>query len=56
MLEGKITVVTGASSGSGLGIARRFLEEGAKVVLLARGGELPPEKVAVDARDLSPDR
>ena len=38
-LEGKIAVVTGASSGSGLGIARRFVEEGATVVMLARGGE-----------------
>ena len=38
-LEGKVAVVTGASSGSGLGIARRFVEEGATVLLLARGGE-----------------
>jgi NAD(P)-dependent dehydrogenase (short-subunit alcohol dehydrogenase family) len=32
MLEGKIIVVTGASSGIGLGIARRFVQEGATVV------------------------
>ena len=38
-LDGKIAVITGASSGSGLGIARRFVEEGATVLLLARGGE-----------------
>jgi NAD(P)-dependent dehydrogenase (short-subunit alcohol dehydrogenase family) len=38
-LDGKIAVVSGASSGSGLGIARRFVEEGATVLLLARGGE-----------------
>ena len=38
-LEGKIAVVTGASAGSGLGIAARFAEEGASVCLLARDGE-----------------
>ncbi len=38
-LEGKIAVVTGGSSGSGLGVARRFVEEGATVLLLARGSE-----------------
>ena len=40
VLEGKIAAVApGASSGSGLGIARRFVEEGATTLLLARGGE-----------------
>lgn len=38
-LEGKVTVVTGATSGTGLGIARRFAAEGADVVMLARGAE-----------------
>lgn len=38
-LEGKVTVVTGASSGSGKAIARRFAAEGAEVVMLARGRE-----------------
>jgi meso-butanediol dehydrogenase / (S,S)-butanediol dehydrogenase / diacetyl reductase len=37
VLDGKVAAVTGASSGSGLGIAKRFLEEGASVMLLARG-------------------
>lgn len=32
LLENKIAVVTGAADGMGLGIVRRFLEEGAKVV------------------------
>ena len=49
-LEGKIAVVTGASSGSGLGIARRFVEEGATVLLLARGGE----RLERTAADLGP--
>jgi NAD(P)-dependent dehydrogenase (short-subunit alcohol dehydrogenase family) len=38
-LDGKVAVVTGASSGSGLGVAQRFHEEGATVVMLARGSE-----------------
>jgi len=36
-LEGNVAVVTGASSGSGVGIAKRFVEEGASVCMLARG-------------------
>ena len=32
-LEGKVAIVTGAASGFGAGIARRFAEEGAAVVL-----------------------
>jgi NAD(P)-dependent dehydrogenase (short-subunit alcohol dehydrogenase family) len=38
-LEGKVAVVTGASSGVGLGVAQRFIGEGAAVALLARGRE-----------------
>lgn len=38
-LAGKRVLVTGAARGIGLGIARRFLEEGARVVLLDRSGE-----------------
>ncbi len=49
-LEGKIAVVTGATSGSGLGIARRFVEEGATVLLLARGGD----RLERTATDLGP--
>ena len=32
-LENKIAVVTGAGSGIGRGVAKRFAEEGAKLVL-----------------------
>jgi NAD(P)-dependent dehydrogenase (short-subunit alcohol dehydrogenase family) len=38
-LDGKVAVVTGATSGSGRGIAKRFVEEGASVFMLARGRE-----------------
>lgn len=38
-LDGKVVVVSGASSGSGVGITRRFVAEGATVVMLARGQE-----------------
>lgn len=33
-LDGKIAIITGAGSGYGEGIAKKFIEEGAKVVLI----------------------
>ena len=39
MLEGKIAVITGATSGIGAATARRFVASGAKVALLGRSGE-----------------
>ena len=36
-LSGKLALVTGASRGIGMAIASRLLEEGAKVVITARG-------------------
>jgi NAD(P)-dependent dehydrogenase (short-subunit alcohol dehydrogenase family) len=38
-LQGKAALVTGASRGIGLGIARAFAREGASLFLCARGGE-----------------
>ena len=47
-LDGKVAVVTGSTSGSGRAIVRRFVEEGAHVVPLARG----PERLAEVAAEL----
>lgn len=45
-LDGKVAVVTGASTGSGRAIGERFLAAGASVVLLARGEERLAEVAA----------
>ena len=44
--EGKTAIVTGASRGIGLGIARRLVDEGARVVITARKKEALDEAVA----------
>ncbi|MEX0428098.1 SDR family oxidoreductase [Nocardioides sp. DS6] len=43
--EGRTAIVTGASRGIGLGIARRLVDEGAKVVITARKPEALAEAV-----------
>ena len=46
-LDGKVAVVTGASSGIGLAITRAYLDSGAKgVVAVFRRDEIPPELTA----------
>jgi NAD(P)-dependent dehydrogenase (short-subunit alcohol dehydrogenase family) len=45
----RVAVVTGAASGIGLGIARRFAADGRRVALLDRDGEAA-EKAAVELR------
>jgi NAD(P)-dependent dehydrogenase (short-subunit alcohol dehydrogenase family) len=42
-LSGKVVLLTGASRGIGAAAARRFAEAGARVVLLARNGDLVAE-------------
>ena len=52
-LEGKVAVVTGAGSGFGEGIAKKFVAEGAKVVIADRdavGGERVAQALGANAR------
>jgi NAD(P)-dependent dehydrogenase (short-subunit alcohol dehydrogenase family) len=46
-LTGKTAIVTGASRGIGLAIARRFTEEGAQVLIASRSA--PPEDMLTDS-------
>ena len=49
-LRGKRVLVTGGTSGIGLGTARRFLEESARVFVVGRN----PDKVAAALAELRP--
>ena len=58
---GKVVIITGAGTGIGAACARRFVQDGAAVVLAARragkleelAGTLPPERVLVHATDVA---
>ena len=46
LLENKVALVTGAGRGIGAVVARRFAEEGAKVIVHYRGSQEPAERLA----------
>ena len=52
-LEGKIAVITGGNSGIGLATARRFVEEGAHVVITGRREKELSEAAASIGRNVT---
>ncbi|MGY4341254.1 NAD(P)-dependent dehydrogenase (short-subunit alcohol dehydrogenase family) [Bradyrhizobium sp. LM2.9] len=52
-LEGKIAVITGGSSGIGLATAKRFVEEGAHVVITGRREKELKEATAFIERNVT---
>lgn len=57
-MDGKVSVITGATSGIGLGTAERFIAEGAKVVICGRRefiGQAIAERLGPDCRFIAAD-
>ncbi|KAA0687329.1 SDR family NAD(P)-dependent oxidoreductase [Neorhizobium sp. P12A] len=52
-LEGKIAVITGGSSGIGLATAKRFVEEGAQVVIIGRREKAIQEAAALIGKNVT---
>ena len=50
-LDGKVTIITGASQGLGRGVALAFAREGCRVVIAARSADAL-NGVAAEAREL----
>jgi NAD(P)-dependent dehydrogenase (short-subunit alcohol dehydrogenase family) len=53
-LDGKVAVITGGTSGIGLATARRFVDEGAHVFIVARRQEGLDEAVATIGKNVTP--
>lgn len=52
-LEGKVVAITGGNQGIGLGIAERFIQEGASVSICYLSDKVDTEKVVEDLRRMS---
>ena len=54
-LQGKTAIVTGGASGFGAGIVRRFVEEGARVMIVDINADAAKANDALRMREIDPD-